>query len=127
VLKRKALLLSILYTITLTIVSLVKLDLDDVEEIIPSFSDKIFHFLAYIVFTLLWFNSFFFRFRFNKTKSVLLAILVSSVFGIIIEVLQQVITTSRSFDLKDILANLLGVLIAAILINNYFKIEVKKY
>jgi VanZ family protein len=127
VLKRKALLLSILYTITLTIVSLVKLDLDDVEEIIPSFSDKIFHFLAYIVFTLLWFNSFFFRFKFNKTKSVLLAILVSSVFGIIIEVLQQVITTSRSFDLKDILANLLGVLIAAILINNYFKIEVKKY
>ena len=107
-LKKKALLLSVSYTITLTIVSLVKLDLDNVEEIIPSFSDKIFHFLAYI-------------------QSIIRSVIVSALFGIIIEVLQLLITTSRSFDVKDILANLLGILIAAILINNCIKIEVKKY
>ncbi|MFL0354150.1 VanZ family protein [Xanthomarina sp. GH4-25] len=111
----------------LTIVSLVKLDLDNVEEIIPSFSDKIFHFLAYILFTGLWFNTFFYKFRNNKNQSIIRSVIVSALFGIIIEVLQLLITTSRSFDVKDILANLLGILIAAILINNCIKIEVKKY
>jgi len=127
VLKNKALLLSILYTLALTVLSLIKLDLDDVEENIPSFSDKIFHFLAYVIFTWLWFNAFFYHFNFNKIKSILLSILVSVTFGIVIEVLQHLITTTRGFDILDIFANILGVIISAILINNYIKIEVKKY
>jgi len=127
VLKNKALLLSILYTFALTVLSLIKLDLDDVEENIPSFSDKIFHFLAYVIFTWLWFNAFFYHFNFNKIKSILLSILVSVTFGIVIEVLQHLITTTRGFDILDIFANILGVIISAILINNYIKIEVKKY
>lgn len=126
-LKNKALLLSILYTLALTVLSLIKLDLDDVEENIPSFSDKIFHFLAYVIFTWLWFNAFFYHFNFNKIKSILLSILVSVTFGIVIEVLQHLITTTRGFDILDIFANILGVIISAILINNYIKIEVKKY
>mgnify|MGYP001083488075 CR=1 FL=1 len=126
-LKNKALLLSILYTFALTVLSLIKLDLDDVEENIPSFSDKIFHFLAYVIFTWLWFNAFFYHFNFNKIKSILLSILVSVTFGIVIEVLQHLITTTRGFDILDIFANILGVIISAILINNYIKIEVKKY
>lgn len=126
-LKNRALLLSVLYTLALTLLSLLKLDLDDVEEIIPSFSDKIFHFLAYFIFTWLWFNTFLYRFHFKKNKSILLSILVSVTFGIVIEVLQHLITTSRSFDLLDILANILGVIISAFLINNYIKIDVKKY
>lgn len=125
-LKKKALLLSIFYTIILTALSLLKLDLDDVEEIIPSFSDKICHFLAYLIFTWLWFNTFFYRFHLNKIKSIFLSILLSVIFGIIIEVFQHLITTSRSFDILDIIANIIGVIISAILINNYIKIEVKK-
>jgi hypothetical protein len=127
VLKTKALFFSTLYTITLTFVSLITLDLDDVEEIIPSYSDKIFHLLAYLLFAWLWFNTFFYRYKYNKNQSIIRSIIVSSLFGIIIEVLQLVITTSRNFDVLDIVANIFGVLIAAILINNYIKIEVKKY
>lgn len=126
-LKNKALLLSILYTIALTTLSLIKLDLDDVEEVIPSFSDKIFHFLAYFIFTWLWFNAFFYKFHFNKIKSISFSVLISIMFGIIIEVLQHLITTTRGFDILDIFANILGVIISAILINNYIKIDVKKY
>lgn len=126
-LKKKALLFSIVYTVALISVSLAKLDLDEVEELIPSFSDKIFHLLAYFICTWLWFNSFFYRFKNNKTQSIIRSIIVSAFFGIIIEVLQKVITTFRSFDVLDIVANLLGVLIAALLINNYFNKEVKKY
>jgi len=127
VLKNKALLLSILYTIALTTLSLIKLDLDDVEEVIPSFSDKIFHFLAYVIFTWLWFNAFFYKFHFIKIRSIFFSVLVSIMFGIIIEVLQHLITTTRGFDILDIFANILGVIISAILINNYIKIDVKKY
>jgi VanZ family protein len=127
VLKNKALLLSVVYTFALTILSLIKIDFDDVEENIPSFSDKVFHFLAYFIFTWLWFNAFFYHFNFNKIKSILLSVLVSVTFGIVIEVLQHLITTSRGFDILDIFANILGVIISAILINNYIKIDVKKY
>ncbi|MCX7551663.1 VanZ family protein [Xanthomarina sp. F2636L] len=103
-----------------------KLDLESVEDIVPSFSDKIFHFLAYALFAWLWFNSFYFKFNLSKSKSILRSVLLSVGFGIIIEVLQLLLTTSRSFDMLDILANTLGVLFAAILINNKIIIDVKK-
>jgi VanZ family protein len=123
--KKNTLLISLTYSIALLIVSLVKLDLESVEDIVPSFGDKIFHFLAYTMFTWLWFNTFYFKFNYSKTKSIYSAILIAIVFGIIIEVLQLLVTTSRSFDLLDILANILGVLFATILINNKIKIDVK--
>lgn len=126
-LKKKALGVSISYTVLLITVSLAKLDLESVEEIVPSFSDKIFHFLAYALFTWLWFNSFYFKFNFSKIKSIFRSILVSVAFGIIIEVLQLILTNSRSFDVLDILANSLGVLFAAILIHTKINTDVKKY
>jgi VanZ family protein len=127
VLKKNALLVSLTYTIALLTVSLLKLDLDSVEDIVPSFSDKIFHFLAYTLFTWLWFNTFYYKFNYSKSKGILRSIIISVTFGIIIEVLQQLVTTSRSFDLLDVLANFLGVLFATILINSKIKIDVKKY
>lgn len=126
-LKKNALGVSIAYTVLLIAVSLAKLDLESVEEIVPSYSDKIFHFLAYALFTWLWFNSFYFKFNFSKIKSVFRSILVSVTFGIIIEVLQLILTTSRSFDIFDIIANSLGVLFAVILIQTKINRDVKKY
>lgn len=126
-LKKNALGVSIAYTVLLIAVSLAKLDLESVEEIVPSYSDKIFHFLAYALFTWLWFNSFYFKFNFSKIKSVFRSILVSVTFGIIIEVLQLILTASRSFDIFDIIANSLGVLFAVILIQTKINRDVKKY
>ena len=74
-LKTKALFFSTLYTITLTFVSLITLDLDDVEEIIPSYSDKIFHLLAYLLFAWLWFNTFFIDINTIKIKVLFEALL----------------------------------------------------
>ncbi|HLV70329.1 MAG TPA: VanZ family protein [Xanthomarina sp.] len=125
--KKNALGVSITYTVLLIAVSLAKLDLESVEEIVPSYSDKIFHFLAYALFTWLWFNSFYFKFNFSKIKSVFRSILVSVTFGIIIEVLQLILTASRSFDIFDIIANSLGVLFAVILIQTKINRDVKKY
>lgn len=125
-LKKRALLIAISYTIALLTISLVRLDLKSVEDIVPSFSDKIFHFLAYALFTWLWFNAFYYIFKLGKIKSIYRTVVMGIVFGIIIETLQWLVTTSRSFDLLDILANVLGVLLAAILINSKINLDVKK-
>ncbi|HLV14339.1 MAG TPA: VanZ family protein [Xanthomarina sp.] len=122
-LKKQALLIAISYTLALVVVSLVKLDLSSVKDVVPSFSDKIFHFLAYALFTWLWFNTFYFKFNFGKIKGIFTTIVISITFGIIIEVMQWLVTSSRSFDLLDILANTLGVLLAAILINSKIKLR----
>ena len=124
-LKKLLLVASIIYTLALLTVCLI--NLNNAPKIEISHGDKIFHFLAYFIFTWLWFNTFLYRFHFKKNKSILLSILVSVTFGIVIEVLQHLITTSRGFDILDIFANILGVIISAFLINNYIKIDVKKY
>jgi VanZ family protein len=46
-------------------------------------------------------------------KALIYASVISVAFGIIIEVLQEILTETRSADLLDVLANSLGVLIAA--------------
>ena len=126
-LKKKAFLIAAFYTIGLVVISLVKLDLRSVEDIVPSFSDKIFHFSAYALFTWLWFNAFYYKFNFNKIKGIFTTVAIAIVFGIIIEVLQGLVTSSRSFDLLDILANVLGVFFAAFLLISKVNIDVKKY
>lgn len=84
--------------------------LPDIEV---SFGDKIFHSLAYVFLTLLWFYSLLFHFKKSKIKSIVYACLFSIIFGIIIELLQELITKTRRADMLDVLANSLGVFIAA--------------
>ena len=126
-LKKHALILSISYSMVLLIVCLARLDLDQVRELTPTYADKIFHFLAYFVLSILWFNSFYFIFNKSKQVSIVRSLLFSAVFGILIEVLQSSVTTSRTFDVKDIIANFSGMFVAALLIANCNKFEIKKY
>lgn len=84
--------------------------LPDVEV---SFADKIFHSITYLVLTFLWFYSFFYRFKIERMKALIYASVIAVAFGIIIEVLQEILTETRSADLLDVLANSLGVFMAA--------------
>ena len=81
-----------------------------------SFADKIFHFLAYSVLTLVWFSALFFQFKNKKTKAILYAAIFSVIFGIIVEVLQGSVTASRHSDVYDAIANTLGVLITVLIL-----------
>ena len=91
---------------------------DNLKEItIPNF-DKVIHIVFHFVFTILWFlylkkklNSL------NNFKTLSMALVLSFIFGIIIEVLQEFFTTTRSADIFDILSNVLGSLLGVILIN----------
>ena len=107
-------LLSIFYTVVLTIVCLIKLN--KMPNIGMSNGDKIFHLLAYVVLTFLWVKTFLFKFGFKKASSLLYIGLFCIIFGIIIEVLQNKLTTYRTLDILDILANTTGVILAVLVL-----------
>lgn len=113
-LKKVTFLAALGYSIALGTVSLITLK--DLPEVQISFADKIFHFLAYSLFTVLWYVAFFYAFSFKKSKAILYAVSLAMLFGTVIEVLQDTMTTSRALDVYDALANTLGALVAAIII-----------
>ena len=106
--------ITILYSIALTIVCLI--DLNGVIEVKISFGDKIFHSLAYVVLTVLWYYTFYYNLKFNKGKALINAVVISIIFGIVIEVLQGTVTTYRSSDIIDVFANSFGAILAAVVI-----------
>ncbi|MES2574546.1 MAG: VanZ family protein [Bacteroidota bacterium] len=89
---------------------------------IPNF-DKVIHVFFHFVFTALWFL--FFKKKLNdssKYKVFTISVVLSLFFGILIELLQQYFTTTRTGDIFDIMANLLGALLAVasiVLINKF--------
>ena len=112
---KKAILLATLgYSIALGAVSL--MTLKDLPNIEISFADKIFHFLAYSLFTVLWYSTFLNTFSFKKSKATGWAVIFAIFFGIVIEVLQDTMTATRALDVYDAFANTLGALVTAIII-----------
>ncbi|MGO1585321.1 VanZ family protein [Mesonia profundi] len=82
-------------------------------------ADKVFHFTAYLILSLLWY---FYYISCNLGKRLrnppfLIIGLLIIAFGILIEVLQDVATDYRSIDRLDVLANLLGVVVAYIIVS----------
>lgn len=77
-----------------------------------SFADKIFHSFTYIILTFLWFYTLCFHFNTRIRKAILYASVISIIFGIIIELFQEVFTKTRQADLLDVIANTVGVFFA---------------
>ena len=77
-------------------------------------NDKTIHFLFYFVLTLLWYVA-----LERKYKNRLLKFLIagaSVIYGIIIEILQGVLTQNRQADVYDALANSAGAFLALLVI-----------
>lgn len=77
-------------------------------------TDKIVHFSFYFVLTLLFLRSFKKEIK-NKYAIVMV---LSFVYGIIIELLQDNFTSSRKGDFYDVIANLTGI-VCAIMLNKF--------
>lgn len=109
---RVVLIVSILYTLLITILSLVRLGKISVGDFSPT--DKMMHAGAYFVLASCWFFYLLvsrednYKYKAGFFKVSLLAI----AFGMLIEVLQGALTTFREPDWADILANSFGVLVA---------------
>jgi len=110
-----ALFVASLYTIVLTASSLVKLGKISVGSFSPT--DKLLHFAAYFGLLVLWKVYFIIKSKPNSNyKSNLLKIAgLGILFGMLIEVLQGVLTSYREPDWYDILANSAGILLAVVI------------
>ena len=110
--------IALLLTITITIGSLVSLKNVIVETEI-SFFDKILHYGAYFMLTISWLLTF------KKSEKIIITsaiiVLIVFVYGIIIEVFQEILTSNRQADLYDILANLVGIITAYLFFNIIYK------
>jgi len=97
------------FTLALVIVFLNITFITGVYERIPV-SDKISHAIAYFALTISWF--FAVKKTHGRVAPKLVIIGAIFIFGIIIEVLQEYVTSNRMLDFKDIIANTVGVLTA---------------
>lgn len=109
---------AITLTIAVTIGSLISVN-NVIEMPLVKFFDKFLHAFAYFLVTLSWLFVFDRSIKLPK-KGVLITILVF-IYGIIIEALQGTLTIYRQADFFDVLANLVGIVIAWVFFNLIFQ------
>ncbi len=112
-LERNAYAIAITLTILIIISSLISISSLGIKLIRVENSDKYAHIISYFILSMSWFYASQHDFKSTRQKLILIALLVA--FGIIIEALQEGITTYRHADIYDVLANSVGILLAAIL------------
>lgn len=122
--KNLFLLAAIAFLIFLTIISLKESEGFSVK-LIP-FIDKVLHFSAYILLTFLWSKYLVLQYpkiSINKILTVLVILLI--IYGIIIEVLQSKLTTTRMSEFNDVVANIFGIVFGIIIFKYTIKFKLK--
>jgi VanZ family protein len=115
-LERKYFLLAVCWTAIITVLSLIKLNLTNETLVVFEGKDKLVHFIFYFFFVFFW------QIVVKDSNQNLKILIIAIVYGMIIEVFQEVFTTTRSADILDLLANSLGAVTAYILMKKkYFK------
>ena len=75
-------------------------------------NDKIIHILIYIILSFIWLSyTFSLSEKNNPIRYIIWVLTLCTFYGIVIEILQEELTTTRQADIYDIFANLLGILI----------------
>jgi len=117
-LKDKILIIAIIVTVSILYLSLMRMPK---YNIAISHIDKLQHCIAYFTLSISWLLNFY------KQNKKYLVVISCILFGIIIEILQQTITSYRTGDYLDIIANSVGVLLGLLFFTVFFKKnEVKK-
>ncbi len=113
---RPLLALLILYFILITWASLARFIIS--FKVGVQGSDKIGHFVAYFIFTMIWFLFFFFSEKRNENfrQSLVKSSLICFFYGGLMELLQMLLTNYRSPDWYDMIANTSGIIFAFILL-----------
>ncbi|CAM1364410.1 VanZ like family protein [Tenacibaculum sediminilitoris] len=112
-LKDKLTIIAILITLSIAIISLIKLGKVPIQI---THIDKLEHVFAYFVLSLVWLLAL----KATKINKYII-IFCCFLYGIIIEALQITVTSYRSGEILDIIANSTGILIAFIIYNYFFK------
>lgn len=115
-LERKLIFLLPALVCTVAIGYLSLIDLSETPVTKMGISDKVMHGTAYFFLTLLWlFYLIFGKVSWSFSTKIAVVCVFSIVFGILIEVLQGTMTSYRTADIFDILANSTGVALAGLL------------
>ena len=110
--ERNLFILALFWTIAITIASLVSLS--NMPRVNVLGKDKTIHFLFYFVLTLTWNFALQKKYKNWALKYIIVFVVIG--YGIVIEVLQEVLTKTRQADLYDVIANSAGTLVALIVI-----------
>ena len=110
--ERNLFILALFWTIAITIASLVSLS--NMPRVNVLGKDKTVHFLFYFVLTLT--RNFALQKKYKNWALKYIIVFVVIGYGIVIEVLQEVLTKTRQADLYDVIANSAGALVALIVI-----------
>ena len=113
---RKAyLFVAIIYTMVLLYFSL-----GDAEGVLPEtnikFQDKILHFIAYLALAILWG---YYALLFKNKNSIFYSFIATLIFGIILELIQEVVNPLRNYDILDLVANCIGVIVGTVIVAWY--------
>lgn len=109
--------LALLLTIVITVGSIVSLK--NGLGIDLQIKDKILHSGAYFLLTISWLLAF--DVKSLQLKSAILIATGVFIYGIIIEILQGILTNYRQADIYDIIANFFGIIVAIIFFALVFK------
>lgn len=85
--------------------------------------DKVIHGTFYFVFTVLWYLTVKNCNTLNAKKSRLVVFISAVIFGVLIEISQQLFTKDRSADVQDALANSTGSALAVLVLWFFSKIK----
>ena len=110
--ERNLFILALFWTIAITIASLVSLS--NMPRVNFLGKDKTVHFLFYFVLTLTWNFALQKKYKNWALKYIIVFVVIG--YGIVIEVLQEVLTKTRQADVYDVIANSAGALVALIVI-----------
>ncbi|HLP62875.1 VanZ family protein [Flavobacterium sp.] len=103
--KKASLFLAITWTTLITFLSLVNVGSLGNSIKIP-YKDKMVHFVFYFLFYVLWFS--FFKLNTSWPKLKIKILLIAIGYGILMEVLQEIMSNHRTSDSIDVLANSVG-------------------
>jgi VanZ family protein len=87
-------------------------------------ADKYVHTIFHFLFTVLWYQHFTNVDKPLPQSRILARVLcLSIIYGCLIEIAQEYLTTTRQADIKDVLANTTGAILAVVLLTIYNKLR----
>lgn len=114
--------LFILYASVTPADNLTKVNLFNIKHL-----DKIIHFLMYYVFSLTLFASILKNTQLSNIKKMIITLTITISYGLLMESLQYVLTSDRSPEFYDALANTIGSLLAIISFPYLKRFKLSKY
>ncbi|MBA5792827.1 VanZ family protein [Flavobacterium sp. xlx-221] len=116
--------LAVLWNVVILVFCLINLsNINEVQKISIPNIDKIVHFIFYTTSSFLWSWALLKQNASNYKLNLLLIILGLILFGLLVEFLQDVLPTKRSFEWLDVACNTLGVLFGTTIYLVYTKFK----